>query len=148
LIVSCDVLYVPGLKQALGGLHSLVRALAPGGLLLLNLPAYNWLKSAHDRAVHTSERYSLGQIRRLLKDLDVEPVVLSYRICFLFPLVVAKRLPSLLDRSHVRTSTDLSPPAAWLNRLLLSTLRWENRLIAKGIKLPGGTSIFAIARKR
>jgi SAM-dependent methyltransferase len=148
LIVSCDVLYVPGLEAARNGLHSLAEALAPGGLLLLNLPAYQWLKSAHDRAVHTSERYVLKQIRRLLADLDLQPVRLSYRVCLLFPLVVMRRLPSMVWRSRARTSTDLAQPPGWLNRCLLSTLRFENRLIAKGTKLPWGTSIFAIARKR
>ncbi len=74
LIVSCDVLYVPGLEQARLGLKSLVDALAPGGLLLLNLPAYQWLSSAHDRAVHTRERYvatkSAGCFRSLVCKLS------------------------------------------------------------------------------
>lgn len=148
LIVSCDVLYVPGLEKARNGLRLLTDALAPQGLLLLNLPAYQWLSSAHDRAVHTKERYALGQIHRLLEELDLEVLRLSYRVCLLFPLVVAKRLPSMLSRSREKSSTDLAPPPGWLNRWLLGTLKFENRLIAKGKRLPWGTSIFAIARKR
>lgn len=147
LIVCCDVLYVPGLEKAREGLRSLVNALAPGGLLLLNLPAYQWLKSAHDRAVHTSERYTQRQIQRFLGELGLQPVRLSYRVCFLFPLIVLKRLPSMLYPSRARSSTDLAQPVGWLNRRLLGTLKFENRLIAKGTRLPWGTSLFAIARK-
>ena len=147
LIVSCDVLYVPGLEQARTGLETLVNALAPGGLLLLNLPAYQWLSSAHDRAVHTRERYVAKQIRTLLTDLGLEIRRLSYRVCFLFPLIVVKRLPSIVWRSGPASSTDLKQPPDWLNRLLFRTLQAENRLIAKGKTLPWGTSIFAIAQK-
>ncbi len=58
LIVCCDVLYVPGIRRARSGLEKLVEAMRPGALFLLHLPAYEFLKSEHDRVVHTSERYT------------------------------------------------------------------------------------------
>ncbi len=72
---------------------------------------------------------------------------LSYRVCLLFPLVVLKRLPSMVRRSQERSSTDLAQPPNWLNQGLFRTLKIENRMIAQGWSLPWGTSIFAIARK-
>lgn len=148
LIISCDVLYVPGLAAARHGLDRLVEALVPGGLLLLNLPAYRWLTSAHDRAVHTRERYVASQVQALLHDLGLQCARGSYRICGLLPLIVLRRLPSMLHQRPDRPySADLVQPPQWLNRWLLITLQLENRLIAQGYRLPWGSSFFAIGRK-
>ena len=45
LIVSLDVIYIPGAQRARDGLRTLVEALRPGGLFVVNLPAYDWLYS-------------------------------------------------------------------------------------------------------
>ena len=42
------------------------RCLKPGGVLVLNLPAYRWLLSAHDVAVDNVRRYRRGEVRALL----------------------------------------------------------------------------------
>lgn len=147
LIISCDVLYTTGLAQSMGGLQRLVGSLAPDGIFIFHLPAYRWLTSAHDRAVHTSERYVLSQARELLTDLGLARMRASYRLCPLLPLIALKRCPSLLGARHHSTSSDLDQPPAWLNELLFRTLRFENRLIARGLCLPWGSSIIAIGRK-
>lgn len=148
LILSCDVLYMSGMTASLPGMQRVARALQPGGLCLIHLPAYRWLYSAHDRAVHTQERYVLGQLRQLLDQLDLQCVRASYRLCGLLPLVVLKRLPSILRPQREIIVSDLQPPAPWLNRLLLRSLQWENRIIASGGSLPWGSSIFAIGRRK
>lgn len=152
LIFCCDVIYVPGLAAARSGLERLVQALEPGGQFILHLPAYRWLTSAHDRAVHTRERYVLGQLRQLMRDLNLECQRASYRLCGLLPLIVMKRLPSILrlnagKLNTGRTSDDLQLPAPWLNRWLLRCTQWENQLIARGRRLPWGSSIIGIGRK-
>jgi hypothetical protein len=47
------------------GLLRMIEALRPGGLLILNLPASDWLYSNHDVAVHTSHRYTAREVRCL-----------------------------------------------------------------------------------
>lgn len=148
LIVSTDVLYVTGIDETFQGLRILTNALKPGGFCIWNLPAYNWLTSEHDRMVHTRERYTLSQLRRILCELDLECVRISYRMFALFPLIVAMRLPSLLFPSRASSKSDLRQPAAWLNRLLYGILQTENRLIARGLPFPWGSSIFVVGRKR
>lgn len=147
LIVCCDVLYVPGIVSSLVGLQQLVASLKPGGLLILGLPSYDWLKSAHDRAVHTRERFSISQAQNLLSELQLQQVRMSYRLCNLLPLIILKRLPSLLWRSLKTDDSELRQPSSWLNRLLFLNLQLENRLIARGFRLPFGSSIFGIGRK-
>lgn len=148
LIVSSDVLYVTGIEETFQGLLELTRALKPGGLCVWNLPAYDWLTSEHDRVVHTRERYTLSRLRKLLCDLDLECVRISYRMFALFPLIVLKRLPSLFLRSRSSSNSDLRQPADWLNRFFFRTLQMENRLISRGHHLPWGSSIFVVGGKR
>ncbi|MDP6244874.1 MAG: class I SAM-dependent methyltransferase, partial [Myxococcota bacterium] len=150
LIVSLDVIYIPGAQRARDGLRTLVGALRPGGLFVVNLPAYDWLYSEHDVAIHTSERYTAPRVRRLLGDIGLEVALLTYRVCLLFPLVVMTRLPGMLRArpGDPEARSDLhQPPAPRLDRGLHAVLRAENRLIAAGVRLPWGSSIFAVGRK-
>lgn len=151
LVVSFDVLYIPGLAAARPGLERLVGALAPGGLLMLNLPAYRWLYGEHDVAVHASERYTAPQIGRFLAGLGLTVARLSYRLCLLFPAVVATRLPGKLRRRRAAGASARSalhrPSGSRFNRALLATLETENALIARGARLPWGSSVFAVGRK-
>jgi SAM-dependent methyltransferase len=150
LVTSFDVVNIPGRRRAMPGLRRLVAALRPGGLLVLNLPAHRWLRSRHDVAVHSSERYALRDVRALLDELGLEPVILSHRLCLLLPLVAAARLPGRLrpppDAVRARSDLHRAPPEA-VNRALFAALRPENALVARGVRLPFGSSIFAVGRK-
>jgi SAM-dependent methyltransferase len=151
LVMSLDVLYIPGAERSRPGLERLVAALRPGGLLVLNLPAYDWLYSQHDVAVHTSERYTAGRIRSLLRGLGLQEQLLTYRLCLLFPLLVASRLPSLFRArpGDEAARSDLHrAPGRVANRVLGSVVGFENALIARGARLPFGSSVYAIGRKR
>ena len=152
LIVSFDVLNVPGVARALPGLFRLVERLRVGGLLVLNLPAYAWLYSEHDVAVHASQRFRVGEVRNLLEQLGLEVVRSSYRLCTLLPAVAASRLPSLLrgaDRGDPAARSQLQGRSGGaIDGALLAVLRLENWGMARGLRLPFGSSIFAIGKKR
>ena len=150
LLVSLDVIYIPGAERALAGLKRLVAALAPGGLFVLNLPAYNWLYSEHDVAIHTSERYTAGRVGSLLETLGLSVSLLTYRLFFLFPVVVLSRLPGMwrARSADPAARSDLhSVPAGPAQAVLFGALRAENALIARGLRLPWGSSVFAVGRK-
>jgi SAM-dependent methyltransferase len=152
LIVSFDVLSVPGVTRALPGLFRLVERLRVGGLLVLNLPAYAWLRSEHDVAVHGSQRFRLGEVRDLLGQLGLEVVCASHRLCALFPAVLASRLPGVLRRTppgdpEARSQLHGASGGA-LGGALLGVLKLENVLMARGATLPFGSSVFAVGRKR
>src|SRR6202022_267442 len=55
-ILSADVLCHRGVDAG-RALHGFRRCLKPGGVLVLNLPAYGWLYSAHDVAVDNARRF-------------------------------------------------------------------------------------------
>ena len=60
LDVLCHRMWAPA------ALAEAPRCLRPGAASLFNLPAYDWLLSAHDRRVHNVRRFTGGQARALL----------------------------------------------------------------------------------
>ena len=149
LVLSLDVVSEAGTEVSRPGLQRLVGCLAPGGLLLLHLPAYGWLFSEHDVAVHTRERFTLGEVTRLLRALGLEPVRASYRMTALFPALVLSRLGSIgRPPDAQRARSDLHrPPSSMTNALLGAIVSGENRLVARGLRLPFGSSVLAVGRK-
>jgi len=149
LILSCDVLANPGIEASRAGLRRLVEHLKPGGLFVLNLPAYRWLLSEHDLAFHQYERYSRPDVRRLYDDLGLTLECLTNRVAAPFPLVVLSRLPSILRRKKaaVDARSQVSLPAAPINATLGLLMRGENWLLRRGWRMPWGSSLLAVGRK-
>ncbi len=149
IVLSCDVLYVPGLTAALAGMQAIAERMSPNGLLLINVPAYQWLRSDHDLAIGTTQRFVARDISQFLRELGLVPRLVTYRLCLLFPLVVASRLPSIIrpggDRSQAVSALKHHSP--WSNRLLEAMMSLENRCIGAGVALPWGSSVYAVGQK-
>ncbi|MGE3818056.1 MAG: class I SAM-dependent methyltransferase [Isosphaeraceae bacterium] len=148
-ILSADVLCCLGSPGDLDALREFRRVLKPGGRLVMNLPAYQWLRSGHDQAVHTRRRYTRGELGRLLTQADLRIRTNSYRNSILFPIVVLVRLAQrLVTRSSSRIPhSDLRPLPAVLNWTLSLPLLLENRLIRLGFRFPFGLSAYVVAER-
>lgn len=143
-VLSMDVLYHRDVTDPAAALREMGRILKPGGLLLLNVPAYEWLRSPHDIAIHTGRRFTRRKVRLLLEDTGFEVVWLTYWNCLLLPVIATARL--LRPHSHATEKSDLEDAHDGpLNRLLAATLAIE-RLALRITPLPCGVSIFAVAR--
>jgi len=149
VITSIDVLYHKAIKDDSVVLKKFFDALKPGGVLMLNLPAYNFLKSAHDIAVHTERRYTKSGLLHTLNTLGFIIENASYRVCFLFPFIVCYRLilrPFLNRRYGNEVTSDVKMPPGVINKLLLWINKIENYFI-ESFSIPFGTSVFVVARK-
>jgi SAM-dependent methyltransferase len=142
-ILSADVLCHRGVDagRALQGFR---RCLKPGGLLVLNLPAYGWLYSAHDVAVDNARRFGRGELAALLAAAGFEHVRTRFWNSLLFPLMVVRR--KLWRRGTAGTS-DVELQSPPVERVLGAVMAFESRLAAAGIFLPFGGSILASAVK-
>ena len=151
VILCADVIYMTGAEAALPGLRALAGKLTTGGLLLLHVPAFDWLFSRHDVSQGTQQRFTRPEVGSLLRGLGLHVDLLAYRMCLLFPAVVVSRLPSLWRRARqlqdLDDISDVRLPPRWLNRGLTNVIRLENRLIARGVPLGWGSSIIAVGRK-
>jgi SAM-dependent methyltransferase len=144
LIVSFDVICDRGVHDG-QALCEFARILKPGGLVMLRLPAYDWLRSRHDVATHNVHRYTRGEIGAKLKRSGFTPLCLSYANMFLFPVAAAKRLSERLFSPH-QTGSDLTlDPGPW-NGILRTILSAEAPLVGK-VGLPFGLTVVAVARQ-
>lgn len=143
LVICADVLGHRGV-DADAALRELGRALAPGGTLLLNMPAYQWMMSYHDVSGHTERRFTRGEVGRMLQDSGLEPVFLSYWNTILFPLVVIKR--KILGGTDGVSDVQVFP--ALVNAVFTALVWFEGQVMALGIPLPFGSSVFVVARRR
>lgn len=150
VITSIDVLYHTGISDDVAVMQRLQQALRPGGLLILNLVAHEFLRSTHDIAVHTRERYTRKTVCKRSHAARFEILTATYRVSFLFPFIAAYRLLlRLLHQQEASTdevASDVSLPHPLINALLLKSIELEN-LFLKTAALPIGSSIFLIARK-
>jgi SAM-dependent methyltransferase len=145
LVTSFDVIYERSVKNDLNAVKEFSRLLAPGGFLLLRLPAFDWLRGHHDKVVHTARRYTTGRVAELLREAGLSVRVLSYANTFLFPLALVKRLSDRLRPSHPERS-DLTLPLGPFNTIFTAILSWEAPLVARS-GLPYGLSVIALAEK-
>lgn len=137
-VLAIDVLSDKGVADDAAALRGLRRVLRPGGALVVQVPAYEWLRGPYDDLVG-GRRYTARSVRSLLDDGGFGIEHLAYRITALFPLAVARRLVA-----PNASADDLEQPRPALNRLLAGTTRLENR-IARRLRCPFGLSVFAVA---
>jgi SAM-dependent methyltransferase len=149
VITSIDVLYHQGIKDDSRVMEKFYEALKPGGLLVLNLPAFEFLRGPHDVAVRTVRRYTRKGLVRMLEKKGFRVELASYRLGFLFLPVIFYRLLRILstgDENGEEVASDMWMPNALINAFLLRLSVMENPFIEMSI-VPFGTSVFATARR-
>ncbi len=145
-IFSADVLYHRDVDPQLAARESL-RCLMPGGVLLVNVPAFQWLSSYHDQRVHGARRFSRQQLKGLLIDAGFTRIALHYWNSLLFPIMVARRLRPSANHTANDTASDVGQLPNALNTALASIVALERKLIQWGLRFPAGGSLLAIAYK-
>lgn len=143
LVTSFEVLYHRGVGDDVHAMRELCRVLRPGGHLLLRLPALEWLRGAHDEAVHGARRYTRHELESKLRSAGLTPVRVTYLNTLLLPLAAAKRL---LERLAGTSGDDLGATPRPLAALFRAALTAERHILRRR-DLPAGVSIMALARR-
>jgi len=144
VVTSFDVLYHLNVNDDRAAISEIHRVLRPGGIALIRLPAFDWIRGAHDEVVHTRHRYTRDELSGKLEDAGFRLEHATYANFLLFPMAPAKRY--LERRQGSREATDLWRPPGPINRLLADLLSLE-ALPARQLGLPWGLSVFAVARR-
>lgn len=139
LVCLLDVLEHIGDDEA--ALARAARLLKPGGSILLTVPAYRWLWSAHDTAHEHRRRYTVAMLMRQARQAGLEVRRAGYFNTLLFPLIAGVRL---LGKCLLRPGqSDATLPSPWLNRLLAGIFALERHWVARR-GFPFGTSVIAV----
>ena len=146
LVTSFDVIYHLDVADDGRALSEMARVVADRGIVVMRVPAFDFLRSQHDVAVHTRQRYGRRELASKLNAAGLNPIHLSFANTFLFPLALAKRLAERILPGSSEES-EVQPMSPGLNRLLTSVLSAEAYLVAR-FGLPFGLSLYAVAKKR
>jgi SAM-dependent methyltransferase len=144
LVLALDV--IEHIDEDIFAVRELCRVLKPGGHLIITVPAFQFLWSGHDQAVHHKRRYTRSELIDILGLGGFENEKATYWNFFLFLPVVAIRMLKRFQRSGDETQTDLAELPSPLNMLLLELLHIENRIL-KRFDLPFGVSVMCVCRK-
>lgn len=143
VVVSIDVLTHRAVRDDAAALAELARACRPGGLVLVLVASYEWIRSAHDVVVYTERRYTRRRLREIARRAGLVPERITYWTTALFP---AAALYRLLWRGERKADSDVVRAPAPVNALLTSLLVAEARLALR-VPLPFGLSVFAVLRR-
>lgn len=126
-------------------LREAARVLAPGGTMLVTVPAYRWMWGAQDEISHHRRRYTRGTLLAALSAASLRATHVTYFNTILFPPIAAVRLLRRLlpDRGELRSDFE-APGSRRLNGLLARAFALEAHL-APRVRLPFGVSLLATA---
>ena len=141
LIVLTDVLEHIGPDRS--SIAALSRKLAPGGRLLVTVPAMPWLWSAHDVVHHHHRRYTRASLGAVIEAGGMRIEKIGYFNMLLFPLAVFLRA---LKFARGDRSGDDVMPSPMVNRALRALFTSEKHLIGR-VRFAFGLSVYAVAGK-
>ncbi len=146
LAVSFDV--ICNIPEDVTALGEMARVLKPGGRLVLQLPAYQWLWSAHDVAVGHQRRYSARDLRTKIARVGLTVERVTHTNALLFPAGVVERLARRRAlRQGQSVQSDLTTPLPrWVNTSFGALTETEMRAAAR-VDFPVGLSVLVVAKR-
>ena len=124
-----------------GLLRQAKQQMAPGGRMIVTVPAHPWLWSRHDDLNHHKRRYTREQLATSLRRAGLRVEKLSAMNSFLFPLALVERL---VMRWAGGRDDPLRVPPQRINQLLAAVFGSE-RYLLRMMSLPIGLSLVALA---
>jgi SAM-dependent methyltransferase len=128
------------IKDDTASLAALGARLAPGGQIVLTVPAFPALWSRHDERHHHFRRYTSKSIRIVASAASVNVVNDGYFNSALLPLAVTTRAINGLLRREI---ADEAMPSSFVNKALYRVFGAERHLIGR-LRVPFGLSYYAV----
>ncbi len=144
VLIASDIL--EHIKDEKNTLKEWNRILKYGGVLIIFVPAFQFLFGPHDEANHHYRRYSRKRLNVLLQNNNFIIKRSSYWNFLLFiPCFFLKLATKLIFQSEKKDNFYKIP--SWLNKLFFNILMLENRFIIKGGKFFFGVSVLSVCYK-
>jgi 2-polyprenyl-3-methyl-5-hydroxy-6-metoxy-1,4-benzoquinol methylase len=141
--VVCLLDVIEHLHEPVETLRAAARLLAPGGRLVVNVPAHRWLWSAADEALGHVRRYTRRRLRADLVAAGFEPVLVTHVFSWLVPPVWLRRKVVHPDTAELGLDQ-----ASWAIDRAAMVLTLVERTAIGRVPLPFGTSVLCVATPR
>ncbi len=145
LAFSFDV--ICNIADDVSAFAELCRVLKPGGRMIVQLPAYRFLWSAHDVAVGHKHRYTAAELTRKIEQAGLAVERTTYLNMVLFPFEMLARFWRRAESANGNAHSDLAPLPRPLNTALARLFETE-MWAAPRVRFPYGLSLLVVARKR
>jgi ubiquinone/menaquinone biosynthesis C-methylase UbiE len=143
VVMELTVLYSVGDDAA--AVAELARVVKPGGVLLMLEPAFEALRRAHDKTVHTVRRYRRASLSDLAQRAGLEIDRSTYLYSFLAPPAAALGLVDrVFDRDVKETGSDVEKRS--MDRVFGPLATLERRRLRRGA-VAFGTSVAVVATR-
>ncbi len=142
VIIASDVL--EHLQHASEAMQRWKDLLAPGGVIILFVPAYQALWSERDVLNKHIMRYTQRQVLAMVETLHLQTLTRSYWNFFMFaPYALLLKI-----KKHTKNKiVTIRNKETIVNKILKAILKIENSMILKGAHLPFGVSFLGIFKK-
>lgn len=120
------------------------------GLLLVTVPAYQWMWSKIDEIGHHFRRYDKNILRIEIEKEGFRCIYSSYFMTLLFPLVFIYRkiIPFLFFKKIKLNDLELKKPINILNKSFYYIMNIEKYFIQKKVSFMYGLSIISVFKKK
>lgn len=147
VIVATDVL--EHIADDKGAAKWVADRLRPGGVFFSTVPAYQFLFSEHDVALHHFRRYTATSYSSIMPaELEIERC--GYFNSVLFPVAATARLANRFlskKKGPGQAEKQSSIVPSTVDAVFRSILQMEIAMIDKGLGLPFGLSVYCLARR-
>jgi len=145
LVTALDVL--EHLDDDVQALRELGGLLAPGGQIVLTVPAYDWLWSGEDVISEHRRRYTRSRVARACQAAGLQLRYASYFNLAILPAMTGVVWARRLLAGRGEPQSNLWMPRPWLNRLLYAVASREAGWVgSQRVSLPAGAGIICRVR--
>ena len=144
IVLTLDI--IEHIKDDRHALSEIYRILKPDGVLVIFVPAFQFLWSFQDEISHHQRRYNARELREKVLQAGFELRKLTYVNSLLFPVVWFGRLilRAFPQKFKIASESEMHP--AWMNDFLYRIFLTELPLLHH-MNLPLGVSILGICKK-